>query len=114
MTIEHYEFGKIVIDKKIFTSDIIIYPEGRVEDHWWRKQGHRLTREDIQSLIAAEPEVIVAGTGNNGQMKPEPGLEAFLAGRNIQLIARPSSEAIIIFNDRSTREKTGACFHLTC
>ncbi len=112
--IERYEFGRIVIDHQVYTSDIIIYPDGRIMDNWWRNQGHRLTRNDIHSLLEAKPEVIVAGTGDSGLMKTETGLERFLSSRNIQLIARPTTEAVDIFNDLAAQKKTGACFHLTC
>jgi len=112
--IELYEFGKIIIDNRKYTSDIIIYPDGRVMDNWWRDQGHLLTRNDIRHLIETSPEIIIAGTGSNGLMKPEEGLDSFLAGIGIKLIAQPSKEAVKTFNKISPTKKTGACFHLTC
>lgn len=112
--IDRYAFGQIVIDNQIYTSDIIIYPDGHVMDNWWRDQGHQLAPADITSLIATAPAVIVAGTGNSGLMTPTKTLEAFLADRGIELIARPSREAMTIFNDLAQRRKTGGCFHLTC
>ncbi len=41
MRITVYDFGKIIVDGKTHTRDVIIYPE-RVEGSWWQKEGHRL------------------------------------------------------------------------
>jgi hypothetical protein len=112
--IEKCEFGIIVIDGKNYTSDIILYPDGSAEDGWWRKSGHRLSKNDIDALIQSGPEVIVAGTGISGMMKPEPGLEKFLHEKGISFIAEPNRNAMKIYNDLSAVKKTGACFHLTC
>ncbi|MDL1969074.1 MAG: hypothetical protein LWW97_11200 [Deltaproteobacteria bacterium] len=35
--IESYSFGSIVVDGRKFISDLIIYPDGRIEASWWRK-----------------------------------------------------------------------------
>lgn len=112
--IDEISFGAIVINGKTYTSDLIIYPNGRVTDHWWRKSGHQLSQADIELLIQTKPEVIVAGMGANGLMKPEPELETFLQKNNIALIAEPNEKAIKSFNTLFESKKIGACFHLTC
>ena len=68
--IEDYSFGRMTIDGQAYTSDLIVYPDGRIQDSWWRGAGHRLCVEDIQSLIDSEPDVIVAGTGMSGKQAP--------------------------------------------
>ena len=42
MNISAYRFGKIHIDGRAYSSDVIITPE-RVVDTWWRKQGHSVS-----------------------------------------------------------------------
>jgi hypothetical protein len=42
-----YEFGIIVIDGSEYRSDVIISND-RVQDNWWRKEGHRLALDDIK------------------------------------------------------------------
>jgi hypothetical protein len=37
--IDHYEFGRIVVDGREVTNDLIILP-GRVVRNWWRQEGH--------------------------------------------------------------------------
>jgi hypothetical protein len=112
--IEQSEFGTIQIDGKIYTTDIILYPDGRVSDHWWRRHGHRLAFEDIETLITSEPEIIVIGTGVYGRMLPEPGLEKTLTDRGIELVLAPTGEAVSHFNRLQSSRKIGAGFHLTC
>ena len=112
--IDSYAFGSIAVDGKKFTSDLIIYPDGRVETSWWRKAGHRLAIDDIDELIKSKPEVIIVGTGSSGLMKPEKELEKLLQQRGIELIATLSRKAVAIYNDLSSKKLVGACFHLTC
>lgn len=112
--IETSSFGLIVIDGRRYTSDLVIYPDGLVEDAWRRKRGHRLSIDDIEKLVVSAPEVIIVGTGVNGLMRPEPGLAAMLSDRIIEVIALPNPKAIEIFNVLSSQKRVGACFHLTC
>lgn len=112
--IDEYTFGRISIDGKKYVKDIIIYPDGHVQGSWWRKNGHRLCIDDIRELIATNPEMLIAGTGSPGLMKPEPELIELLAGKGIAFKALPSHEAIRLYNTMCIRKKVGACFHLTC
>ena len=114
MVIDSYVFGNIVIDGRRYTSDLIIYPDGKIVDGWWRQSGHLMTEADIAGLIAAEPEVIVVGTGASGMLKPARGLEKSLKKKGIQIVAAPSRTALNHFNKLNRSAKVGACFHLTC
>ncbi|MBN1833532.1 MAG: hypothetical protein JW896_15630 [Deltaproteobacteria bacterium] len=114
MKIEAYSFGWMIIDGKKYTSDLLIYPDGRVEDAWYRKRGHELSTDDISALIQAGPEIIIAGTGASGLMKPEKDLEKRLFQKGIGFISLPSHEAVKCYNQWSLEKPVGACFHLTC
>ena len=112
--IDSTTFGTISIDGKTYNSDVIIYPDGRVADSWRRASGHRLTLGDIQTLTAIEPEVIVAGTGVNGRMIPNPEVVAALAEKGIEILAAPNEKAVKLYNNSLKTRKTAGCFHLTC
>lgn len=114
MNIDAYTFGRMVIDGTAYTSDLIIFPEGRIEDSWWRRSGHRLCLEDIARLTAAAPSELIVGTGANGMMRPDPGLEDALNAKGVTLRACPTAEAVTVFNSRQASQRIGACFHLTC
>jgi hypothetical protein len=109
-----YEFGSIIVDGKEYTTDIIIYPDGHVRDSWWRKDGHRLSNEDLTDLIESQPEIIIAGTGAYGFMQPEEELKNQLQRRGIEFKSAPSGEAMKLYNELYGKKRVGACFHLTC
>lgn len=113
-TIDSYVFGRMVIGGRQYTSDLIILPDGRIVSPWWRLTGHRLQPVDIMELLAADPEVIVAGTGAAGFMRPAGELRKLLATRGIEFIAEPSGRAYRTYNLLDAAKKVGACFHLTC
>ena len=112
--IERCSFGTLVIDGKTYTDDLIILPDGKILKPWWRKRGHQLTMDDLRDLIDSSPEVIVAGTGVSGNMKPENYLAKDLSRLAIELIAKPNAKAIDVFNKMGPEKRVGACFHLTC
>jgi len=113
MRIDDYSFGRIVIDGRTYTSDVIVFPD-RVISNWWRKEGHELSIEDIDEVITETPEVLVVGTGSSGLMRVLPETESRLKGEKIKLIATPTDEACTIFNDLMPARRAVACLHLTC
>jgi hypothetical protein len=112
--IERCSFGIVVIEDKTYTDDLIILPDGKILKPWWRKRGHQLTMDDIHDLIDSSPEIIVAGTGVSGNMKPENNLVKDLSRFAIELIAEPNDKAIEVYNKMGPEKRVGACFHLTC
>ncbi|MFH1934656.1 MAG: MTH938/NDUFAF3 family protein [Pseudomonadota bacterium] len=97
MRIDTFAFGSIVIDGRKYTSDLIIYPDGRVVTYWRRKRGHKLSSDDIRELIDSQPEVIIAGTGVYGLVKPEKDLQKMLQKRRIEFFAERNKKAMELF-----------------
>ena len=115
MRIEKVTFGAMIIDGQTYTSDLKIFPDGHIEDQWWRAEGHRLTMADIASLVAQRPALIIVGTGIYGRMNPERELKAALADRGIELVTAWTKAAGDRFNAAlETHSHLAACFHLTC
>jgi len=112
--IEACSFGSMVIDGRKFSSDLVIYPDGRVVDNWWRERGHRFSINDIALIIESEPDVIVAGTGVYGLMKPRTGLAELLSQKGIEFLSAPNKKAIKLYNEQLSKKRTGGCFHLFC
>ncbi len=115
MKIESYSFGKMVIDGKVYTSDLIIYPE-RLNPSWWRKEGHGLSLEDLEDIIKERPDVLIIGTGYHGVMKvPERTIE-FLKSSGIEVIVERTEKAVEIYNKMESErsKKIVGAFHLTC
>jgi hypothetical protein len=113
MRIEHYSFGRITIDGKTYTSDVIIYPE-RVDASWWRKQGHYLYIVDLKEVVDARPEVITVGTGYSGSMVVPEETIAHLKSKGIDVHVARTGKVVELFNKLQKDKKVIAALHLTC
>ena len=113
-TIDTYSFGHMVIAGTSYTKDVIIFPNGTILSPWWRRKGHVLSEEDLADLLAAGPQRIICGTGFMGLLRPAAGLEEHLRANSIEFIVERSSRAVATYNRMAGKDKTGACFHLTC
>ena len=114
MRIDSYQFGRIVIDGITYNSDCLIFGE-TVHANWWRKQGHLLSPEDLQPVVAAKPSSLIVGCGASGLMKITKDLPQFLQGHNITLEDFDTYKAVERFNELSrTGENVAAALHLTC
>ncbi len=114
MNIEDYRFGRIAIDGKIYTSDVIVFPD-RVKDGWWRNEGHKLCPADLWEVVQEKPEVLVVGTGHAGLMRVLPETEEYLQRHGIRLVVERTAQACQTFNQLSrSGEKVVAALHLTC
>jgi len=113
MNIEHYSFGKIIIDGKTYTSDVIIYPE-KVDSSWWRKQGHSLHIDDLKDVIAEKPKLLILGTGNSGVMVVPEETVSHIKSKGIEVNIARTEEAVKIFNNFQKEKRTIAALHLTC
>jgi hypothetical protein len=114
MEIEDYRFGDIRIAGRSYTTDVIVTPEG-VRDGWWRREGHRLHREDLDEVLAARPQALVIGTGYHGRMVVPPAVRQWLEAQGIQVHEAPTAEAVKRFNALQREyARVVAALHLTC
>lgn len=113
MKIEHYSFGKITIEGKSYTSDVIIYSE-RVDSSWWRKEGHSLHIVDLKDVINAKPEILIVGTGYSGAMVIPEETKSYLKLNGIEVHIARTEKAVELFNKLQKDKKVVAALHLTC
>ena len=113
--IEKTTFGSMTIKGRIYTTDLMIFPDGSIVDQWWRAKGHRLTLADIAVLVDQGPALIIAGMGIYGRMKAEKGLKEVLADKGVKLVTVWTKAAADQFNEVVRKQtNVAACFHLTC
>jgi len=62
MRIDTYRFGHVDIGGHGYDADVIIFPD-HVQAYWRRQAGHRLAREDLATVLAEQPQVLVVSTG---------------------------------------------------
>lgn len=115
MKIEHYSFGRLVVEGVAYTSDVIIHADGRVEDGWRRRRGHELVPEDLPEVLADAPRRLVVGTGAGGLMSVSTGFAEACRSRGINVEVLPTGDAVARFNELAEAgDEVAACFHLTC
>jgi hypothetical protein len=67
--IEGYGFGRVTIDGREETRDVIVLPE-RVVRGWWRKEDHGLVLEDLDEVLDELPERVLVGPARTGRCGP--------------------------------------------
>ena len=110
--IEGYRFGRVTIDGREETRDVIVLP-GRVVRGWWRKEGHGLVLEDLDEVLDELPERLLVGTGAYAQMRPDPEALETLRARGVDIEVLPTAEAVRRYAQLDP-QKTAAALHLTC
>ncbi len=113
MKIDSYSFGRIVIDGKTYTSDVIIYP-GRVDASWWRKEGHLLQLADLVEALQAKPDVLIIGTGYSGVMRVPKETVDGIVRRGVEVTAERTSKAVEEYNELRGKKTVIAALHITC
>jgi len=113
MKIDSYTFGRIVINGKTYTSDVIIYP-GKVNAAWWRKEGHLLRFADVAEALQAKPEVLVIGTGYAGVMRVPRETVDRIEAQGIEVKVERTSKAAEVYNDLQGDRTVIAALHITC
>ncbi|MFQ5966665.1 MAG: MTH938/NDUFAF3 family protein [Acidimicrobiia bacterium] len=115
MHIDSYRHGRMVIDGRPETRDLILLGD-EVKGNWWRAEGHVLSPDDLVTVWEHQPERLIVGTGSTGLMQPSPLLAGELARRGIELEVMPTADAVERFNELSKDHgiDVAAAFHLTC
>jgi hypothetical protein len=113
MRIDDYSYGHIVIDGREERRDVIITRSG-VHANWWRKEGHALHLEDLTPVLEETPEVLLVGTGTDGNMRPAPGLVESLKEKGIEVEVLSTFDAVRRFNELLGIREAAAALHLTC
>lgn len=111
--IDKYSFGNVTIDGRTYDTDVLIYPD-RIDDHWWRKEGHRLQLADLEGVRETHPSVLVVGTGYFGRMHIDPDVSDWVWQQGITLVACDTQRACTEFNRLRETQKVVAALHLTC
>ena len=110
--IDQYEFGRIVVDGREETKDLIVLPD-RVVRNWWREDGHALVLDDLVEVLDELPPHLVVGTGADGRMRPDPEMVQHLQERGVTVEALPTDQAVGRLAELDPAG-TAAALHLTC
>lgn len=112
--IDKYSFGSMVIRGTAYKSDLKLLGDKVLPD-WWRKEGHKLSQEDIQDVLEYGPEEFIIGTGFFGMMKVNDELKRFIENKGIKVIVERTGKAVSTFNEAYGKgRRVAGAFHLTC
>ncbi|MEM2904548.1 MAG: Mth938-like domain-containing protein [Candidatus Bathyarchaeia archaeon] len=111
--IDSYSFGRVVVDGKAYTRDLIILPD-RVLEGWRRREGHRVEPADLREAFAEKLEMLIVGTGYYGFMKVPAETSDWVKSRGVKLVVAKTAEACRTYNSLSRSGKAAAALHLTC
>ena len=104
-------FGSMIIDGKKFDRDLQILPSGEIRE---RERTHIVSKREISDLLMHEPNVIVIGTGNSGLMKVDADGIVVCQLEGVEIISKPTPQAVQEFNKLNRGRKIAAVFHVTC
>lgn len=110
--IESYHFGRIEIDGRSHSRDLIILPSW-VLCGWRRKEGHLVQPEDLEAVFTAMPELLIIGQGAHSQMQVTPESKRALQSAGIELLLLPTKEACQRYNRLRKKRAVAAALHLT-
>lgn len=111
--INHYEFGKIVINENSYTKDIAIWPDGEIKTG--PEDMHFMKVSDFNELFNSGLKKLVIGTGDEGKVRLDFGrkLEKALKDKGVELIMMDTHDIVKFLNE--TKERNFLVFvHLTC
>ncbi|AGK62042.1 hypothetical protein Asulf_02082 [Archaeoglobus sulfaticallidus PM70-1] len=110
-----YDFGKLYIDKKLYTSDLILGREGIINKRWWRKEGHRVQKEDIDDILNRNSDIVIFGTGYHGVVKIDEEVINLIKQKGSEVEVAKSRVAVEIFKKALSEGKNAIlAIHLTC
>jgi hypothetical protein len=111
--IDSYDFGKIIVEGKQYTHDIIIFSD-HVKADWWRKESHNVYLEDLEDVFKHKVKTLIIGTGHDGMMQVSSEVFNYCTSNNVKLLALPTKEAVKLYNKLYLEEGVVAALHLTC
>ena len=112
-SIDNYEFGRITVDGKQYTSDVVIY-EDRVQGSWRRMEGHNLSLADMADVLDKKPDILIIGTGAEGVMRVPSEVVASVEAKGIKVIVKRTGDACKEYNKMAGSGNVIAALHLTC
>lgn len=108
-----YSFGKFVIDKKEYRSNVTLIND-KAKEHRYLPN-HELKLDDFLPLINAKPSYIIIGTGAYGVVKVPDEITEYIEKQGIKLIIEKTGAACKTYNQLVKEGKKVAAFlHDTC
>ena len=118
MQIDDTKFGNITIDGKTYEHDVVIRLAGDIVKRKKKLSkklygtSHLVSKDEAKFVFEKGAEVLVVGSGQEGNVRLSPEAEAYLAKKGCEIVIQPTPEALHVFNE--THRKKIGLFHVTC
>lgn len=118
MQIDSTSFGDITIDGRTYDHDVIIRLDGDVKKRKKKLSkklygtSHVVSKDEAEFVFEKGAELLVVGSGQQGNVHLSPEAEAWLARKGCKVVIQPTPAALQVFNE-ARRKKIGL-FHVTC
>ena len=102
--INHYEFGKIIINENVYKNDIAIWPDGEIKSG--PEDMHDIRISDFNELFNSGLKKLVIGSGDRGNVEVYFGkkLDRELKNREIELIMMNTHDLVNYLNGIKERD----------
>ena len=112
VTLKFKRFGELVVDGKVYYSDMIVWWDGECE---FVAKDHMLDMKVFSRLLRKKPVAVVIGTGEHGRVRISDHVRHVAGDRKVKLLEDTSEKAVEIFNGLAgTGKKVVAFIHTTC
>jgi hypothetical protein len=111
-------FGWAKVGEKIYEQDVLILADGRVMPRNMaevtKKYGtdHAVGIEEIQILMSGNPDTIIIGTGQNGEVKLTREARNYVVQNKLNVVEGISPKACKYYD--TLAGKKAALIHVTC
>ena len=110
--IDSVNFGEIVINGKIFDSDMTLFWNGKMS---YRSKEHLVEMGEFMKILMSKPEIVVIGIGMQGAVKIAPEVAEWAENVKVKIYTEVTPKAAEMFNAFvSEGRRTAGIFHVTC
>ncbi len=116
-------FGFIIIDHHRYDHDVVVLPDKTVvprPKHISERKRHQyghvpLTEEEFREITKnVDADVVIIGTGQYGALPVEEGVKEIARQLGVELIVKPTPQALEDYVELRDKKKVLAIFHVTC
>ena len=112
VTVRFDTFGELMVNGKIYYSDMIVWWDGEVE---FVTKNHMLGMETFSMLLRKKPDIVVVGTGQQGCVRVSDEVRHRASDKKIKVFEGKSGSAAKMFSDLAGAGKRVVAFiHTTC
>jgi hypothetical protein len=111
VSIQFVKFGEVMVDGKVYYSDMIVWWDGEKE---FVPKTHILDMKAFSKLLRKKPDMVVVGTGQQGCVRISDDVRERANDRGIKIFEDTSAKAADIFNGLvATGKNVVAFIHTT-